>query len=54
MCRESTEEVSTWKVINLMRVIGAFIGWIMVAMAPEDDQTAGNILSMSMIKAGPI
>jgi len=25
-----------------MRVIGAFIGWIMVAMAPEDDQTAGT------------
>lgn len=40
---DSTEEVSTWKVINLMRVIGAFIGWIMVAMVPDDDQTADTI-----------
>ena len=39
--RESTEEISTWKIINLMRVIGAVVGWVMVAMAPDDDQTAG-------------
>ena len=41
LLRESTEEISTWKIINLMRVIGAVVGWVMVAMAPDDDQTAG-------------
>lgn len=35
------EKLNTWKVINLLRVIGAVLGWIMVAMAPVEDQTAG-------------
>jgi len=44
---ESTEEISTWKIINLMRVIGAVVGWVMVAMAPDDDQTADTIKKAS-------
>lgn len=37
------EKLNTWKVINLLRVIGAVLGWIMVAMAPVEDQTAVTI-----------
>lgn len=43
----TTDEIDTWKIINLMRVIGSFLGWIMVAMAPDDDQTAETIKKAS-------
>ena len=35
------DQLGTWKIINLMRVIGSVIGWFMVAIAPDDDQTSG-------------
>lgn len=39
----STSKLKTWKVVNLLRVIGAVLGWIMVAIAPDDDLTERTI-----------
>ena len=39
MIRASTGQISTWRVINLFRVIGAVLGWIAVSLNPMDDQS---------------
>jgi len=39
----STTQISTWRVINLLRVIGAILGWIAVSMNPMDDQASRNL-----------
>ena len=41
--KNSTKHLTTWKIINLLRVIGSVLGWIMVALAPNDDLTAATI-----------
>lgn len=41
--KDADKHIATWKIINLLRVIGSVLGWIMVAIAPDDDQTAAAI-----------
>lgn len=40
---QSTGQLSTWRVINLFRVIGATLGWIAISMNPMDDQASKNL-----------
>ena len=43
ICRDDTETSSlldTWRIINLMRVLGAVLGWVLVAVQPTKDYTA--------------
>lgn len=41
--RASSERLRTWKIINLLRVIGAVLGWLAVAIALDDDYTESKI-----------
>ncbi|XP_031558406.1 transmembrane protein 237A-like [Actinia tenebrosa] len=40
---ETTSLLETWRIINLMRVLGAIMGWILVALQPTKDYTAQNL-----------
>jgi hypothetical protein len=37
---ETTSLLETWRIINLMRVLGAVLGWVLVAVQPTKDYTA--------------
>jgi len=39
----STDQLAVWKIVNLLRMIGAVIGWCLVAASPTDDLTAQNL-----------
>ncbi|XP_065068676.1 transmembrane protein 237B-like [Rhopilema esculentum] len=39
----STSQISTWRVINLVRAIGAVLGWISISLNPLDDLATKNI-----------
>ena len=48
-CRDDAETSSlldTWRIINLMRGLGAFLGWVLVALQPTKDYTARKKLQM--------
>lgn len=40
---ETSSLLDTWRIINLMRVLGAVLGWILVALQPTKDYTAKNL-----------
>ena len=40
--RSSTAQLSTWLIINLLRVIGAILGWLFVSLSPMDDEMASK------------
>jgi len=43
ICRggaETSSLLETWRIINLMRVLGAVLGWVLVAVQPTKDYTA--------------
>lgn len=40
---ETASLLDTWRIINLMRVLGAVLGWVLVAVQPTKDYTAQNL-----------
>lgn len=40
---ETSSLLDTWRIINLMRVLGAVLGWVLVAVQPTKDYTAQNL-----------
>lgn len=40
---ETSSLLDTWRIINLMRGLGAFLGWVLVALQPTKDYTAQNL-----------
>lgn len=40
---ETSSLLETWRIINLMRVLGAVLGWVLVAVQPTKDYTAQNL-----------
>ena len=39
---ETSSLLDTWRIINLMRVLGAVLGWVLVSAQPSDECTAGE------------
>ena len=37
---DSSSLLETWRIINLMRVLGAVLGWVLVSVQPTKDYTA--------------
>lgn len=37
---ETSSLLETWRIINLMRVLGAVLGWVLVSVQPTKDYTA--------------
>lgn len=40
---ETSSLLDTWRIINLMRVLGAVLGWVLVSAQPSDECTAENL-----------
>ncbi|XP_020630126.1 transmembrane protein 237A-like isoform X1 [Orbicella faveolata] len=40
---ETSSLLETWRIINLMRVLGAVLGWVLVSVQPTKDYTAQNL-----------
>ena len=47
ICREDTEakaqQLRIWRIINLIRAIGAVLGWLVLSFAPTTDFTSGKV-----------
>ncbi|XP_032241891.1 transmembrane protein 237 [Nematostella vectensis] len=47
--KETTSLLDTWRIINLMRVLGAALGWVLVALQPTKDYTAENLYEGNLL-----
>lgn len=46
---ETTSLLDTWRIINLMRALGAVLGWVLVAAQPTKDYTAQNLYEEELL-----
>lgn len=42
---EKVDLIDDWKIINLMRVLGSVLGWILLAIQPSKDYMAGKFVT---------
>ena len=43
--QNASSELNTWRILNLIRGIGAILGWIIISLKPNTDRLSKNLES---------
>ena len=44
-----TQQLNIWRIINLIRAIGAVLGWLVLSFAPTTDFTSGKHVNTGFV-----